>query len=114
MVDDEAQSLGDFGASFKGFLDQMAAQAPTSEAVFLALLKAHFSTDPSAFPIVGEDFDASDHPNIQRQTVGFDRHSARLAALQGSTEVSMRGGTTSPCFGWWTGNALTNHVRDLG
>ena len=38
MADEEAKSLGDFGASFKGFLDQMAAQEPAEAPVFLTLL----------------------------------------------------------------------------
>jgi cell division protease FtsH len=66
MVDEEGQSLGEFGASFKGFLDQMAAQAPAEEPIFLTRLRAHFSAEPTTFPIVGEEFESSDYPNVQR------------------------------------------------
>src|SRR5882672_1864069 len=66
MPENEAKSLGEFGASFKGFLDQMAAQAPAEDPVFLTRLRKHFSAEPAAFPIVGEQFERSDHPNVQR------------------------------------------------
>lgn len=42
MADERAKSLEDFSASFKGFMDQMAAQAPAEEPAFLKLLRAHF------------------------------------------------------------------------
>jgi hypothetical protein len=66
MADEQAKSLGDFGASFKGFLDQMAAQTPAEEPVFLGRLREHFSAEPSAFPIVSEQFESSDHANVQK------------------------------------------------
>jgi hypothetical protein len=66
MTNEEAKSLGEFGASFKGFLDQMAAQAPAEDPVFLTLLRKHFSADPTTFPVVGEQFKSSDHPNVQK------------------------------------------------
>jgi hypothetical protein len=39
MADEQAKSLGDFGASFKGFLDQIAAQTPAEEPVLLGRLR---------------------------------------------------------------------------
>lgn len=44
----------------------MAAKAPADDPVFLKRLRAHFDADPTAFPIVREQFDASDHPNVQK------------------------------------------------
>jgi hypothetical protein len=44
----------------------MAAQAPAEDPVFLKRLRAHFNGDPTAYPIVREQFDASDHPNVQK------------------------------------------------
>ena len=66
MANEEAKSLGEFGASFKGFLDQMAVQAPAEDPIFLTRLRKHFSAEPSAFPIVVEQFESSDHPNVQK------------------------------------------------
>ena len=60
-----ADSAGDFGAAFKGFLERTVAAAPVAEPVFAARLRAHFGTDPAALPIVAEQFEPSEHPNLQ-------------------------------------------------
>ena len=60
-----ADSVGDFGAAFKGFLERTVAAAPVAEPVFAARLRAHFGTDPAALPIVVEQFEPSEHPNLQ-------------------------------------------------
>ena len=66
MADSNPKSVEEFGASFKGFLDQMATQAPAEDPVFLVRLRSHFGADPTAYPVVREQFDASDHPNVQK------------------------------------------------
>jgi hypothetical protein len=53
MANEEAKALGEFGASFREFLDQMAVQAPAEDPIFLTLLRNHFSAQPATFPIVG-------------------------------------------------------------
>src|SRR4029453_5387988 len=58
-------SAGDFGAAFKGFLERTVAAAPVAEPVFAARLRAHFGTDPAALPIHAEQFEPSEHPNLQ-------------------------------------------------
>jgi hypothetical protein len=63
---DSGKSLEDFGASFKGFMDQMAAQAPAEDPVFLQLIRGHFGADPASFPVIAEQFEASEHPNVQK------------------------------------------------
>ena len=65
MSDDQTGSMKDFGASFKGFMDQMAAHAPAEEGVFLKLVREHFGADPSSYPVIAEHFEASEHPNLQ-------------------------------------------------
>jgi cell division protease FtsH len=85
MTDKEQPSLGEFGASFKGFLDQMAAQAPAEEPVFLTRVRAHFSAEPFAFPIVAEEFEPSDHPNVQRALDGYLAEHSCSAELLGIT-----------------------------
>lgn len=66
MADKDPKSLQEFGASFKGFLDQMAAQAPAEDPIFLTLIRKHFSAEPAAFPIVNQQFASSDHANAQK------------------------------------------------
>lgn len=60
------KSLEEFGASFKGFMDQMAAQAPAEDPAFLKLIRAHFGTEPASFPVITEQFEASEHANAQK------------------------------------------------
>src|SRR5438105_6332267 len=66
MADERAKSLEDFGASFKGFMDQMAAQAPAEEPAFRKLVRGHFGAEPAAYPIIAEQFEASEHANVQK------------------------------------------------
>jgi len=83
MADDK--SIENFGASFKGFLDHMAAQAPAEEPVFLRILREHFNTEPAAFPIVGETFEGADHPNLQRALDAYLSERGRSSRLIGMT-----------------------------
>ncbi len=53
-----------FLMSFKGFMDQAIAQAPVEESVFAKHLRTHFATDPANLPIVAEQFEKSEHPNL--------------------------------------------------
>jgi ATP-dependent 26S proteasome regulatory subunit len=95
MAQNEGQSLGDFGASFKGFMDQMATQAPAEDPIFLTRLRAHFSAEPAAFPIVAEEFDPSDHPNVQRALDAYvsERNcSMELVGITGDQMFAYGGG----------------------
>jgi hypothetical protein len=64
----------DFGASFKGFLDQMSAAAPTEEPIFRRRLREHFASEPKEFPTLSEKFPAHDHASL---------HAALEAEFQG-------------------------------
>lgn len=55
----------DFGASFKGFLDQMSAATPTEDPVFRQRLQQHFGGEPSQLPTLVEKFETHDHVNVQ-------------------------------------------------
>ncbi|PWU02844.1 MAG: hypothetical protein C5B53_01165 [Candidatus Melainabacteria bacterium] len=57
-------SPGDFGASFKGFLEQMTAEASSEEPVFFKHLQTHFDCDPTTLPIIGEGFEDFEHANV--------------------------------------------------
>ena len=116
MVDKEGQSLGEFGASFKGFLDQMAAQAPAEEPVFLKRLRTHFSAEPTTFPIVGEEFEPSDHPNVQRALESYIQErdcSTELVGITGDQMFAYGGGglaqliKAGPSGMWGGGPAAT-------
>jgi hypothetical protein len=53
-----------FLTSFKGFMDQAIAQAPVEEPAFAKYLRTHFAADPANLPIVAEQFENSEHPNL--------------------------------------------------
>jgi hypothetical protein len=74
-----AFSPQDFGASFKGFLDQMSAAAPAEEPVFRRLLRDHFECEPNELATLKEQFPVYDHANL---------HSA-LEAEFSSTDCSV-------------------------
>jgi hypothetical protein len=57
-------SPNDFGASFKGFLDQMSAAAPAEEPIFRRRLRDHFEREPNELPTLSEKFPAYDHANL--------------------------------------------------
>jgi hypothetical protein len=79
------KSIEDFGASFKGFMDQMAAQAPAEEPAFLQLIRGHFSADPAPFPVIAESFESSEHANAQKALDTYLQKSNRASELVGMT-----------------------------
>ena len=64
MSTQEPIDTKNFLTSFKGFMDQAIAQAPVEESVFARHLRTHFATDPANLPIVAEQFEKSEHPNL--------------------------------------------------
>lgn len=85
-----AVSAGDFGAAFKGFLERTVAAAPVAEPVFAARLRAHFGTDPAALPIVAEQFEPSEHPNLQAALDAWIQPSERSVEPVGVTSEYKR------------------------
>lgn len=84
MPDDEPPiSIESFGASFKGFLEQMASQAPVEEPIFLGHIRRHFEAEPTRYPILTEEFEVSDHPNVQLAIEEYISESNRSAELLG-------------------------------
>lgn len=86
MFGNQGLTPEDFGASFKGFLDTMAAQTPAPEPVFCQMLQEHFGTDPAVLPVVSENFAAADHPNLQvalDDYLGASGRSAQLIGIAG-------------------------------
>jgi hypothetical protein len=66
MADDNGALSKDFAASFKAFLDQVTAQAPERPGLFLERLRTLFGMEPIGLPVVAEQFDVPEHPNLQR------------------------------------------------
>jgi hypothetical protein len=83
-------SAGEFGAAFKGFLERTVAAAPVAEPVFAARLRAHFGADPAALPIIAEQFEPSDRPNLQAALDAWLRPSERSFEAVGVTSEYKR------------------------
>ena len=81
----QALSVGEFGAAFKGFLERTVAAAPADEPVFAALLREHFGTDPATLPIIAEEFEPSEQPNVQAALDAWLQPSGRAFEAIGVT-----------------------------
>ena len=65
MADGAQLSTADFAVAFKGFLEQTVRHAPPVPSFFHERLTQHLGVAPTNLPIVGEQFAAHDHPNLQ-------------------------------------------------
>jgi hypothetical protein len=65
MTDPNGESTREFASSFKRFIDAMNAEAAKEASPLLERLRAHLGGDPGRMPIVSEDFDNYEHPNVQ-------------------------------------------------
>jgi ATPase family associated with various cellular activities (AAA) len=83
-------SAREFGASFKGFLDQMAAQAPADEPALLKRLREHLGAPPPTLPIVAESFEAYDHANLQMALEALLDQDGCSAQVIGVTDQNKR------------------------
>jgi hypothetical protein len=70
MADTDGVSPAEFGIAFKRFVDAMNAEAAKETSPLLERLREHLGGDPGRIPIVTEDFDNYEHPNVQ---VALDR-----------------------------------------
>lgn len=63
-----------FAATFRRFMDVMNAQADPGGNPFLERISAHLGSDPNRLPVVVEEFDRFEHPNVQ---TALDRFTAQ-------------------------------------
>jgi hypothetical protein len=92
---DQPISPQEFGASFKGFMEQMARDSPTEEPFFRQRLREHFGADPSKLTIVSEKFSDANHPNVHLAIEAFTTGAGRTFELLGiSTEAPAFMGVT--------------------
>lgn len=71
MAGERDFSPQEFGATFKGFLENMAAQAPEEASGFALRLAEHFGQDATKLPVVAEKFQRPDHPNLHLAIQSF-------------------------------------------
>jgi hypothetical protein len=98
-------SAREFGSAFKAFLEQSTAGPPDAEPVLAGRLRAHFAADPARLPIVAEEFEPAEHPNLQvaldawlagegrtSEAIGV-AHDKRFGGLGLGDLIGPRGGT---------------------
>lgn len=90
MPDGAQLSAADFGAAFKGFLEQSLSSAPPGEPYFHGRLSDHFGTTPSGLPIVSEQFAPHDHPNLQLALDDYMAADGRASELIGVSSEHRR------------------------
>ncbi len=54
-----------FGTAFKAFLDAVLAAASPPASPLLERIGSHLGVEPSRLPVIAEEFDAYEHPNLQ-------------------------------------------------
>jgi hypothetical protein len=62
---DDGITPAEFGTAFKRFVDAMNAEAAKETSPLIERLREHLGGDPGRMPIVSEDFDNYEHPNVQ-------------------------------------------------
>jgi hypothetical protein len=90
-VDEQPLSAREFGAAFKGFLEQAVTDGPEDDPPFVVRIREHLGAEPSALSVVSQEFESTDHANVQ---VGLD---ALLDADGGTAEIL---GIASPAAGY--------------
>jgi len=76
-------SAGLFEAAFKEFLEQAVARAAREAPVFVRRLQAHFGADPATLPVLSEQFEPAEHPNLQVALDAYLHQPDRSAELLG-------------------------------
>ncbi len=79
-----------FGAIFKAFIDNVVAEATAAGSPLLERIRAHLGADPAQLPVIAEEYDPFEHPNVH---VAFDAYLAgdgRTADLVGVAAANKR------------------------
>ena len=94
-----ALSPGEFGTAFKAFLEQSTAQAPKPEPVLTGRLRRHLGADPATLPIVSEDYEPAEHPDLQVALDAWVQEPGRSSEAVGwpTTGASAPSGSAT----WW-------------
>jgi len=89
----DALSPADFGAAFKHFMDAVVAQAPPPTSPLHERLTAHLGADPAGLPVIVEEYDTWEHPNIQIAIEDYLSDGRRRAELTGVSIPNKRFGS---------------------
>src|ERR1700682_3811784 len=79
-----------FGAAFKAFMDAMVEQAAPAVSTLLERIRAHLSADPTQLPVIAEEFDPFEHPNVQVAVDDYLGQTGRHSDLVGGVAENKR------------------------
>jgi len=77
-------------ATFKHFIDAVAAQASAQTSPLLDRIRAHLGGDPAELPVIAEEFDSFEHPNVQVALDAYLAEPGRRAELVGIAAANKR------------------------
>jgi hypothetical protein len=90
-MSDQDFSPANFGQAFKSFMDAMVAQATTGQtSPLLDRLQTHVGTDPTQLPVISEEFDPFEQPNVQVALDDYLQRDGRQADLVGVAAENKR------------------------
>ncbi len=72
-----------FGAAFKAFMEAVVAEAPPPGGPLFERIGAHLGADPAQLPVIAEEFDSFEHPNVQVALDAYLEGADRRATLIG-------------------------------
>lgn len=82
MADDDL-SPARFGSAFKEFMEAVTAAATPPSSPLLDRIQAHLGADAAMLPVLAEEYDAFDHPNVQVAMDAYLAAPGRRADLVG-------------------------------
>jgi hypothetical protein len=104
MTGNEGITLAEFSSAFRRFLDAMNAEAAKQTSPLLDRLRTHLGGEPGRMPIITEEFDSYEHPNVQvaldavlwsngrtAELVGIAAHGKRFGQFTFSDLLAMSG-----------------------
>jgi hypothetical protein len=72
-----------FGAAFLAFMEAVSAAATPPRSPLLERIQAHLGADPTQQPVIAEEYDAFEHPNVQVALEAYLAGPDRQAELVG-------------------------------
>jgi ATPase family associated with various cellular activities (AAA) len=82
-VGEQPLSARDFGTAFKGFLEQAVSDDPSEKPRPATRIRDHLGLEPESLSIVGQDFESTDHANVQVALDAYLESDTRSAELLG-------------------------------
>jgi hypothetical protein len=79
-----------FGAAFKKFVDNMNTEAAKESSTLIERLRAYLGNEPNTAPIVAEEFESYEHPNVQVAVDAVLKRGGRSVEISGVAAPNKR------------------------